>query len=173
MIQKRIFVEINFRKSKSLLCGTYHPPSQSDHYYFDNIDKALDVCFQYEKIMLVGDFNTQIGEKCFGDFLFQHELKSVNNKPTCYKNPYKPSCIDFILTNSPLSFYKSNCLFSGLSDCHKLVLSVFKAVFSKSKPKEIIYRNFKKFNEEDFNQKLCGRLSTKLVDNYSSFENVL
>ena len=24
--------------------------------------------------MLVGDFKAQIGQKCFGDFLFQHEL---------------------------------------------------------------------------------------------------
>ena len=30
----------------------------------------------------------------------------------------------------------------------------------------------KKFNEEDFNQELRGRLSTELVDNYSSLENV-
>ena len=41
---------------------------------------------------------------------------------TCYKNPDKPRCIDFTLTNSPLSFYKSNCLFTGLSGCHKLEL---------------------------------------------------
>ena len=38
-----IFVDINFRRSKWLICGTYHPPSQSDQYYFDNIDKAPDV----------------------------------------------------------------------------------------------------------------------------------
>ena len=93
--------------------------------------------------MLVGDFNAQIGEKCFDDLLFQLHLRSVNDRPTCYKNPDKNSCI---LTNSPLSFHKSNCLFTGLSDCHKLVLSVFKTTFSKSKPKEIIYRNFKKIN---------------------------
>ena len=52
------------------------------------------------------------------------------------------------------------------------MLSVFKKPFSKSKPKEIIYRNFKKFNEEDFSQELRGRSSTELVDNYSSVENV-
>ena len=69
-----IFIEINFRKSKWLLCCTYHPPSQSDQYYFDNIDKALDVYCQYEeKIMLAGYFNAPIGEKCFDNFLFQHE----------------------------------------------------------------------------------------------------
>ena len=46
--------------------------SQSGQYYFDNIDKALDVYFQYEKIMLVEDFNAEIGQKYFDDFLFQH-----------------------------------------------------------------------------------------------------
>ena len=91
---------------------------------------------------------------------------------TCYKNPDKPTCIDFILANSPISFHKSDCLFTGLSDYLKLVLPIFKKTFSKSKPKETIYRNFKKFNEEDFNQELRGRLSTELVDNYNSFENV-
>ena len=52
------------------------------------------------------------------------------------------------------------------------MLPVFKTTFSKSKTKEIIYRNFKKFNEEHFNQELRGKLSTEMVDNYSSFENV-
>ena len=57
--------------------------------------------------MLAGDFDAQIEEKCFDDFLFQHQLRSVNDKPTCYKSPDKPSCIDYILTNSPLSFIKA------------------------------------------------------------------
>ena len=69
-----IFLEINFRKSTWLLCSTYHPPSQSNQCYFDNIDKALDVYCQYEKVVLVGDFNAQIGEKCFLDFYFNMNL---------------------------------------------------------------------------------------------------
>ena len=43
---------------------------------------------------------------------------------------------------------------TGLSDFHKLFLSVFKTAFPKSKPKEITYRNFKKFSEETINQEL-------------------
>ena len=55
-----IFVEINFRKSKWLLCGTYHQPSQSDDFYFHNISLALDIYTQkYDKILLAGDFNTE------------------------------------------------------------------------------------------------------------------
>ena len=34
-----IFVEINLRKCKWLLFGTYHPPNQNDTYYFDSIRK--------------------------------------------------------------------------------------------------------------------------------------
>ena len=37
-----IFVELNFRKCKWLLYGTYYPPSQNDEYFFNNLDKALD-----------------------------------------------------------------------------------------------------------------------------------
>ena len=38
-----IFVEINLRKVKLLLLGTYHPPSQSDKYYFNKLGNCLDI----------------------------------------------------------------------------------------------------------------------------------
>ena len=98
-----LFIELNFRKCKWLLSGIYHPPSQSDQYFFDRLDNALDVYSNYENILLVGDFNAQIGETCLDTFLYQHELKNVNKEPTCYKNSENPSCIDFILTNNPRS----------------------------------------------------------------------
>ena len=53
-----IFIEINLRKSKLLLLGTYHPPTQDKKLYFENIGCALDYYSQkYEKILLAGDFN--------------------------------------------------------------------------------------------------------------------
>ena len=51
-------------------------------------------------------------------------------------------------------------------------MTLFETTFSKSKPKVTIYRNFKKFDEENFNQELRGKLSTKLVNNYSLFKSV-
>ena len=68
------------------------------------------------------------------------------------------SCTDFILTNNPRSFFKTSALFTGLSDFHKLVMSVLKTTFRKSKPKEIICRNFKNFEEEILNQELKNNL---------------
>ena len=43
-----------------LFCGCYHPPSQSDQYLFENIEKVLDKYSErYDKFMLVGDFNAK------------------------------------------------------------------------------------------------------------------
>ena len=89
-------------KCKWLLCGLYHPPSQKDQYFFNNIDKALDVYSTYEKVILGGDFNSQIDENCIDTFMYQH--KSINKEPSCYKNPNNPSYIDFFLTISRRSF---------------------------------------------------------------------
>ena len=54
-----------------------------------------------------------------------------------------------------------------------LFKQLFKTTFSKSKLEEIIYRNFKQFNEENFNQELLGKLSVidTLINNYSLIEN--
>ena len=127
------FIELNFRKYQWLLCATYRAHSQNQNYSFDNIDKSLDVYPTYERVALAGDFNAQVGEKSFDAFLYQHELTSINRYPTCYKNSNNSSCIDHILTNSPMRFFKTENIFTGLSDFHKLVLSVFKLHFSKAK----------------------------------------
>ena len=74
-----------------------------------------------------------------------------------------------ILTNSPRSFINKETYFTGLSDCHKLVLSVFKT-FSKTGPKEMMYRDYKNFDQYIFSQELCTNLSSETVLDYTSFE---
>ena len=61
-----------------LLCALYHPPSQSGQFFFDNLDKSLDVYFTLKKVLISGGFQVQEGEKCLDTFLYQHELKSLN-----------------------------------------------------------------------------------------------
>ena len=93
--------------------------------------------------MLAGDFNAQEGDliseiirKDYKERLYKHELHSKNNNPTCYKNPNNLSNIDLILTNCLKNFFKMDTIFISLFDFHKLVLSVFKTTFTKSKPKK-------------------------------------
>ena len=155
------FTELNFRRCKSLLWATYRAPSQNHNYCFDNIDKSLDVYSTYKRVTLAGDFNAQVVEKSFDSFLYQHELTSINRNPTCYKNP-----------NNPSGILKTETIFTRLSDFHKLVLSVFKLHFSKAKAKEISYKNFRDFKENNFNWDLQNRLSAQSVDEYAPFEKI-
>ena len=152
------FIELNFRKCKWLLCATYRAPSQNHNYFFDNIDKCLDMYSTYERVILASDL------KSFDTFLYQHELTSINRNPTCYKNPNNPS---------PKSFFKTEAAFAELSDFYKLVLSVFKLHFSKTKANEISYRDFRDFKENNFNQNLQKRLSAQSVEQYTPFGSCL
>ena len=99
-----MFVELNFRKIKWLLFGTYHPPSQNDQYYFEALDKALDCYSSYDRIVLIGDFNSEDHETCMETFLYQHNLTNIVKEGTCFKNSSKPSIIDLFLTNNSSYF---------------------------------------------------------------------
>ena len=77
-----IFIELNFRKVKWLLFGTYQPPpqpppppSQNDQNYFEALDKALDCYSSYDRIVLTGDFNSEEQETCMETFFINTILK--------------------------------------------------------------------------------------------------
>ena len=99
-----MFVELNFRKIRWLLFGTYHTPSQNDQYYLEALDKALDCYSSYDRIVLIGDFNSEDHKTCMKTFLYQHNLTSIVKEGTCFKNSSKPSTIDLFLTNNSSYF---------------------------------------------------------------------
>ena len=63
---------------------------------------------------------------------------------------------------------------TGLSDFHKMVITVLKSTFSKKKPKEIIYRDYKNFNADVFKSDLKVTLSNErdAMHHYALFEKV-
>ena len=91
--------------------------------------------------------------------MYQHGLKSVNEEAACCRNPNKPSCIDLILTISPGSFFDTEIYFTGPLDCYKLVWFIFKTMFPKIGPKDMMYWDFKNFSQEIFGQKLYKNIS--------------
>ena len=120
-----LFIKLNFRKVQWLLFGTYHPPSEKDPYYFNNLDKALDLHSHYDKKLSVGDFNTEVSDNVFRTILYQHNLGNLAKDTTFFKNANNPSVIDLFLTNNSSAFQSTTATFTGLSDCQKLVLTVF------------------------------------------------
>ena len=140
-----LFTELNFRKCKWLLCGMYHPPSQNDEYYFNYLGKVLDTYSDYEKVLLVGHFNTEITEHYIKSFFYEHELINLVKEKTCFKNMQNPSFIDLLLTNNSYPFKQTTTVCPGLSDCHKLVLTVLKTSILKGNLRQITYRDYKRF----------------------------
>ena len=87
-----IFIEINLIKTKWLFCGFYHPPSQSDQYFFENTGKALDKYSKHDKFVLVGDFNAE--EPCLSQFIYEYNATNIVQENTSFKDVLNPSCID-------------------------------------------------------------------------------
>ena len=137
-----IFIEINLRKTKLLFFGGY----RSDHpeygvpkdNFLEQVRFALDKYSTYDKILLAGDFNIDDQEETFRDFLFEQNIKNLVKEKTCYKSIENPSCIDLFLTNTSLSFQNTTAVTTGLSDFHKMAVTVMKTTYPKAKPK-IIY----------------------------------
>ena len=81
---------------------------------------------KYDQLLFLGDFNAGVEDTSTKNFCSSYNLRSMINKPTCFKNPDKPSCIDLILTNCSRSFQNFCAIETGLSDFHKLVVTVLK-----------------------------------------------
>ena len=107
---------------------------------------------------MLGDFNASIEDSFMKNFCENYDLRSLVKEPTCFKNPENPSCIDLILTNKPRSFIKTGVIETGLSDYHKLVTTVMKMHFPKSKPSIITYRSYKKFDNKKFMENLNAEI---------------
>ena len=105
-----ISIENNQIKTKWLFCGCYHPPSQSDQFFFGNFGKTLDKYSKYyDKFMLVGDFNA--GES---QLFYEYNGKNIFEENTCFKNGLNSSCIDLFIKNSPTSFQNTIAVSNGL-----------------------------------------------------------
>ena len=113
-IQKNIeaiFVEINLRKNRLLLVGTYHSTHEkygaTDEVFFNQISLALDVYSSYDKFLLAGDFNVKEEDDLLDEFMNTYHSKNLVKEPTCFMSKDNPSCIDLFITNSYQSFQKT------------------------------------------------------------------
>ena len=55
-----------------------------------------------------------------------------------------------MLTNRSGSFHNTSLIEAGLSECHKMIVSVFRAFFRKLPAKVIEYRNYETFDQNEF-----------------------
>ena len=83
-----------------------------------------------------------------------------------------PSCINLFLTNNGLSFQHTETFSTGLSDFHKLVLTVLNTTVLRNNQKELHYRNYKKFNFLKFNADLKNAFAHDKIESCIKFDEV-
>ena len=107
---KIIIFELYISKIKWLVCGCYHPPSQSDEFFFYHLGKVLDnFSTKYYRFFLLGDFNVQENETILSEFSNVYNAKNAKNK-TCFKIIENPLCVDLVITDKPGRFQLPNFL---------------------------------------------------------------
>ena len=109
--------------------------------FLTHVSKELDKLLgNYDHILLIGDFNSSVYEKNMKDVCEMCDLENLIQEPTCFKNTSNPSSIDVMLTNRKNIFQNSMTIETGLSDHHKMTITVLKAYLKKKKPIQINYR---------------------------------
>ena len=74
------------------------------------------------------------------------------------------------LTNSPHSFQNTMTTSKGLSDFHKMIITVLKSSFIKLKAREMYYRDYKNCSTNSFREELTLSLD-RINKGFDSFED--
>ena len=120
-----------YKKEWLLLCS-YNPDSNTIKNHLSVLSVCLDIySSQYEHFIVLEDFNVEVENGNIEEFCKNYNLKKLIRVPTCYKNPNNLSCIGLIMTNSQRSFQSFCGIETGLSDFHRMTVTVMKSSFPK------------------------------------------
>ena len=77
------YVEINLRKKKWLLCGTYIPHRNNIAIHLDSLSKKVALYSSaYDNYILIGDFNIEADSKEMSSFCDTFDLTSLKKEPS-------------------------------------------------------------------------------------------
>ena len=168
-----------FYQQKVDMFSIYRPSESSNlSTFFEELTTSLSKeILKYENLLIMGDFNIDMKSKCFtynklDEFCDLLNLTKLIKSETCFTKNHK-SLIDFILTNTTMSFQRTHVSETGLSDYHKLITTFLKANFSCPRLKVLSYRNCKNFYESKFLNDLNKTIITFDNENPNQNYNVL
>ena len=101
----------------------------------------------------IGDFNVGMEIEEVKKFYNLYGLISLNDKPTCYKNPANPSCIYLMLTNCSKFFQNTIIIKRGLFVINKMAVAILKTNFHTLEPKILHDEKIQEFYKGTFQRK--------------------
>ena len=153
------FLELRVRQSKWLVLVGYNPHKEKIKDFLDKIGQELDKMVpKYDNLLMLGDWNSTVKEQDMKEFCEMYGLENLIKENTCFKSLENPSSIDLILTNKKRSFQNSTVVETGLSDFHKMTVTVMKKYFKKKEPIIIKYHDRKNFDAVKFREDIRNQI---------------
>ena len=112
-------IEIRLKNMKWLIISIYRPPKQDLRYFLSILVSLMDF-FNYERCVIIGDFNAE------------------------------PSDVRMILSNQKHCLHSTGSLSTGASGFHLLVHTILKSTYTRLNPKKIVLRCLRKFSQRYF-----------------------
>ena len=167
------FLELRIRQCKWLVVMGYNPQKEKIGNFIDQLSLEIDQHLpNYENLLMLGDWNSAVTEKEMSNFCEMYNLENLIKEPTCFKSTENPSSIDLILTNKKNCFQNSMTIETGLSDFHKMMVTVMKRYFRKNEPITIEYRDMKNFDPLKFREDLRKQLESKETITATDFQDI-
>jgi len=163
-------MEINLRKRVWLILNIYRNPTQNIAYFLENVYESILFYSKYENIIIMGDFNLEPDNPELAYFMESNSLYNHMKSKTCWKSS-AGTCIDLILSNRKYSLMHTSTVETGLSDYHSLIYTMLKSKFDKSPSTVINYRDWKNFNDINFQHDLEYNLPP-IIANYKNFNDI-
>ena len=165
-------IEIRLKNMKWLIISIYRPPKQDLVYFLSNLSNLIDF-YNFEKCLIIGDFNVEPSDVRLISFLNTQVLHNHVNFNTCFKSK-EGRCIDLIMSNQKHGLHSTGCLNTGISDFHLLIYTMLKSTYTRIKPKNIVYRCFRNFSELNFQNELAieTRNFDRDISDYDVFETI-
>ena len=167
------FLELRIRDCKWLVVMGYDPHKEKIGNFLDLLSREIDQHLpNYDNLLVLGDWNSTVTETEMVEFCEMYNLSNLIKEPTCFKSMENPSSIDIMLTNKKQSFQNSKAIENGLSDFHKMTVTVMKRYFKKNDPVTIEYRDLKNFDPIAFREDLQYQLENKECVTIVDFQNI-
>jgi hypothetical protein len=152
----------------------YNPHKENITKFLSRISEEMDqILPKYENLLMLGDWNSTVNEESLANFCEMYNLENLIKEPTCFKSTENPSSIDIILTNKKLSFQNTMTIETGLSDFHKMTVTVMKRFFKKKEPIKIVYHDRKNFDAVKFRGKIRYQIESRDKTSLEELQNLL
>ena len=171
-------------QTKSIIFVCYRAPRVDPGVYFNNLSLSLDrALLESDNIIVIGDLNQNMKQLTQSQELVSlcdsFGLSNLIKTETCYKNPNNKTIVDVILSNNPGCFSTKGTIVNGLSDFHHMIYGAIKSTRIRQPARQVIYRSYKNFVEDDFNDDLesapfhVGGIFDDMDDKYWYFQTLL